>query len=80
MFFQLYCFSVDTTEIMSLPSSVQPRACASRSASDTAGSVQMTPTMAPVSRSCRVSARVSTSAMPTTPCLAQKSDSVLVLR
>jgi len=40
----------------------------------------MTPTMAPVSRSRRVSARVSTSAMPTTPCAAQKSDSVLVLR
>lgn len=57
-----YFSLVVTTLIMSSPSSFHPLALATRSASDTDGSVHTAPTIAPLSRSFSVSARVSTSA------------------
>ena len=62
------------------PSSFQARAFSSSVASEMELSVQMTPTMAPVSRSLRVSARVSTSAMPITLCCLQKPSRSCSLR
>ncbi len=47
---------------------LQDLVCASRSSSEMLASVQMTPFRQPVVRSARVIARVSTSAMPSTPC------------